>query len=258
MTQIKKKDTGTDNQRNFDNIAQYYDSIYNKKEYAEETERLLKYIDNNSDGKSHLLEIGSGTGNHTLFLQNDFSITSVEPSMKMVETARLKTNVNIINSTIEKATLPDQKFDIAICLFHVINYITDSEQLEKSISVISNSLKEGGKFIFDSWHTPGVYSIGPSSRTVTFEHNGVKMRRTSKPNIDIEKNIIEVKFIFEQVESSESQKIEEIHRMRPFSIPEISNLLKKHQLIPIVHQNQSSNKLTLADWDFFSVYEKRS
>jgi SAM-dependent methyltransferase len=58
----------------------------------------------------------------------------------------------------------NNKFDVAVSLFHVISYLTNNNQLVECFNTVNNHLNEKGIFIFDVWYTPAVYMQKPETR----------------------------------------------------------------------------------------------
>ena len=48
--------------------AKYYDLIYSKKDYVNETKFILSMIRQNKVKGKNILEVGCGTGGHAIFL----------------------------------------------------------------------------------------------------------------------------------------------------------------------------------------------
>ena len=91
---------------------------------------------------------------------------------------------------------------------------------------INQSVKQGAKFVFDSWHSPSVYAIGPSSRIVEVADDAV-LSNAMQPSVNLEDNVIDVNFEFEVCDLASKQNppriFSEVHSMRP--IPELKMAL---------------------------------
>lgn len=211
---------------NFESYSKYYDLLYHDKDYASE----VKYIDSvlKRYGKEveTILEFGSGTGTHSrLLTEIGYKIQGIEKSASMVELAS-KGNVND-NFTITLGDISEtsfnREFDAVISLFHVISYVEENEQLLKVFKNAKNHLNKGGLFIFDVWYTPAVYHQMPEPRIKNMENQEIKVIRFAEPKVKYRNNIVDVNyklFIKNKVDSS-LLEIEETHRMRHFSEPEI-------------------------------------
>lgn len=245
---------------NFRKYAQYYDSLYSHKNSETEADYYWSLL-NTTKKDLNVLEIGCGTGRHAEYWNTKCELTCVEKSPEMAKIATERLGMDIIIGNAENISFNSNCFNACMCVFHVVNYFVDNQRIDEFFANISNALKPGGKLIFDFWHTPGVYAINPSSRTLSANIDNYRVSRTSTPQIDLMKNIIEVNFHFEIVESATNtviDEITEIHNMRPFCIPEIQVWLEKYNFsILEVHNNMTKNKPTLDQWDLVVVAEKQ-
>lgn len=213
---------------NFNVYSQYYDLLYQDKNYQEEANyvcNLLKEL--NPDLKS-ILELGCGSGNHANFLVlNNIKITGLDSSDTMVSIAKSKNipDFNPIKTDITHFEL-DQTFDAAISLFHVISYLTDNESLIGCLQSVHRHLNPRGVFLFDIWFTPAVYGQKIETRVKRLENNIVSITRIAESTSDPLKNIVTVDFEVQVKEKKTNQieTIKEKHPMRHFSIPELEFL----------------------------------
>ncbi|MNI61233.1 hypothetical protein D3C73_1164940 [compost metagenome] len=120
----------------------------------------------------------------------------------------------------------NQSFDIALSLFHVISYITNSQKLISTFKNVYNHLNADGLFIFDVWHTPAVHFQTPEKRTKMLQNKQIKVTRNANPIIDSEQNVVEVNYAIkvENITDGKTLNIEEKHSMRHFSQPELEIL----------------------------------
>jgi SAM-dependent methyltransferase len=206
----------------FNLYSQYYDIIYNSKDYSKEAKKVFDKIGMSAP---KLLELGCGSGGHAaIFSKLGSTITGLDLSRSMVEIANSKNipNFKAIESDIEKFSLGN-KFDAAISMFHVISYLNSNDSIENCFNCVASHLNFGGLFIFDFWFAPAVYHQGFEHRIKVFENDNIKVTRESSTSLDIKRNVGNVVFdiLVESKVSEEKQRIVEEHSMRFFSIPEI-------------------------------------
>ena len=126
----------------------YYDILFTSKDYEEEVFKSLeiakKYL--NHEPKN-ILEIGCGTGSHTLELAKlNIPITSIDVDQEMITRCREKikenniSNVEIYDKRIQDLDLKD--FDICFSLFNVVTYIPKFNELVSFFNAIYNSLSD--------------------------------------------------------------------------------------------------------------------
>ena len=241
---------------NFEQYAEIYDLINSSKDYAQEFQYfdpLIKCRKNNN-----ILEIGSGTGNFSNLLAEKYNLTCVELSKCMADICYKKYNIKPIVGHINDIDLKLNSFNGCLALFHVVNYLTKNNELQTFFEKISNALTENGRFVFDIWHTPSVFNIGPSERSITVPTPNGSIIRKSRPEYDIVRNIIDVEFEFSIYRNSREIKcFSENHSMRPFSIPEIKILMSQAGLsAEHIYANKSNNYPSLEVWDVAIVAKK--
>lgn len=210
---------------NFYKYSQYYDLLYNDKDYKAESGYINNLIETYFPQAKSILELGSGSGSHAVYLSAfGHKISGIERSREMASISKQKNikNFNVIEGDISNTKL-SQKYDVAISLFHVISYLTDNNSLISCFQNTYNHLNNNGIFIFDVWYSPAVYYLKPETRIKRFENEEIKVTRISEPSIEFDKNIVEVNFesIIEDKISKNINVIKECHPMRHFSIPEM-------------------------------------
>src|ERR1700729_3823344 len=109
------------NKNIFKKLSQYYDLICSWKDYKSESTKIKSLIKKykKSDGNS-LLEIACGTGKHTQYLKDSFSILATDVNKDMLSVAQR----NIPDVVFKQADMIrldiGKKFDVIICLFSSI------------------------------------------------------------------------------------------------------------------------------------------
>lgn len=153
-----------------------YDSIYLNKDYKRESEFILSCCGENKD----ILDIGCGTGNHSVILsQKSKSVTGIDLSEQMIAVAKSKAklikNLNFITSSVEDlAQHSEKKYDVIVSLFNVINHIDSLEQLLLFYNSCSTLLKPNGVIMFDCWNSVACIIEKPhsySESTIKIDQN---------------------------------------------------------------------------------------
>lgn len=214
-----------ENSAAFNNYGNYYDLFYNDKDYQLESEYLIKLFESQDKNIKKILELGSGSGNYSTTLSNKgYLIKGVELSATMIEKSLKKKikNFEAIQGDIKSFDLHDT-FDAAFSFFDVMCYLNTNKEIISSLKCINQHLKIGGTFIFDSWHTAGVYSSLPSTRVKQAENDEVFIVRIATPTIHYNTNIVDVsyEFILRDKKTDKQSLWKEKHSLRHFSIPEI-------------------------------------
>lgn len=105
-----------------------------------------------------VLELACGTGTVALeFAQRGCYVVGVDISDSMVQVAREKAaqmglakQARFYAQDIAQLSLPDEPpFDLAVCVFDSLNYITDPNRLAKVFVHTLHHVRQGGYFVFD-------------------------------------------------------------------------------------------------------------
>lgn len=190
----------------FSKVAQVYDAVYAGKPYLAEVKELLKTI----KPGMRLLDIGCGTGRHAHLLSRSCRVVGVEMSYEMAEIARSR-GVEVVNTTIQTAPESMGKFDAAIAMFDVLDYILEYRSYAKAIKRINNLLKVGGLFYYEGWNKDEINSAFDSVRLKHFRYNNRNWLRTSYTTY--KKGVYTVEFDYE----SEAKRVgfKETHKLYP-------------------------------------------
>jgi SAM-dependent methyltransferase len=246
--------------KNFLLYAKYYDLLYKEKNYIGECKYITKLIKDFAPGSTNILELGSGTGNHGLLLKSaGYSVFGVELSREMALVAKSKGFECDICDIVKYRT--SKKYDVIISLFHVVSYLTANEDLISVFNNMNSVLNDNGIFLFDVWYTPAVYEQKPEVRIKKIQNEELEITRISKPEIDYNKHIVNVKFtVFVKDKLNEEYtELNEIHPMRHFSYNEIS-LLSDLTGFELVHSEEffTGNVASNNTWGVCFVLKKIS
>lgn len=221
---------------NFGFYSQYYDLLYEDKDYSAEVEyvcALLKKYTNKGECKS-ILELGCGTGIHAeLMSHRGLNVHGVELSQSMLDVA-------IERSKAAKGALcfargdarnyrAGKKFDAVISLFHVLSYQTSQDDLRGMLKTASDHLDDGGLLVFDFWYGPAVLWQRPTLRVKRLENEHLSVIRIAEPVLHDVDNVVDVNYtIFaEDRLNGQIDKLVETHRMRYFFLAELDDELSK-------------------------------
>lgn len=147
-------------------FAEYYDRLYEKKDYDKEVDFIVSIINKELkySGKIKLSDIGCGTGTHVLNLAkkyNNYNILGADKSEEMLKIANKKKE--------EEKLLSELNFDkddigfspdVVISLFNVINHNETAYELHDFIYEIGNCFSTE-LFIFECWNKTAVLKDNP-------------------------------------------------------------------------------------------------
>jgi SAM-dependent methyltransferase len=165
-----------------------YDRLFASKDYAAEVEFVLDLTrDQLGCLPSRILEVGCGTGNHTLELARRrelADVVAVDIDRWMVARAKAKLALHIglaaeiLCCPVEELPVPPQRerFDLAIALFHVVTYIEEREALDRFFRSVQARLRPGAVFIFDCWNGTAALLSPPGEKNYEWRVPGVDLK----------------------------------------------------------------------------------
>jgi len=197
----------------------YYDTIYGQKDYQSETEQTLALARELLHRKpTKVLEVGCGTGSHTLQLAKHIPhlvSIDIDPSMVKIAQKKIKNqnNVSLLYSSVEK--LAADQFDLVLALFNVVTYIPTMTKLISFFASIASRLTPGGVFLFDCWNGIAAIADPPRNRNISLVSNGKKIdcKQTATTNLISQ----HTRLAYDLVVTSESKKEPEEHGYLSFN-----------------------------------------
>jgi SAM-dependent methyltransferase len=222
----------------FNNYAQYYDLLYQDKDYVGEANFIHRLLETHAPNAKNILDLGCGTGIHAALLaEKDYQVHGVDFSQEMLERGyeRIAKSPQDITSRLQlshgdiRQVRLNKTFDVVLSLFHVISYQTTNEDLQAAFTTAKEHLKPGGLFIFDIWYGPAVLTDPPTVRIKRLEDEKILVTRIAEPVIYPNKNCVDVNYqVFIQNKQNHLfEELKETHRMRYLFQPEIELLLQK-------------------------------
>ena len=216
----------------FDGYAQYYDLLYQDKNYVAEVEYITSHIQEHAQEAKHILELGCGTGAHAEHLARlGYTVHGVDMSKEMLVRAEArKTGLPADVAARLSFTLGDvrsvrteKKYDVVISLFHVMSYQSSNDDLVAAFDTAARHLSSGGLFLYDFWYGPAVLTQQPDTRVKRFENNEIKVTRIAEPVMHVNKNIVDVNYdiFIEKKDTGDITQVQEKHTMRYLFSPEL-------------------------------------
>ncbi len=205
-------------------FAKYYDLIYKDKKYNKETKFILGLIKKNKIKGKNLLEIGCGTGGHAIILKKEgFNIVGIDLSKEMLDVAKKKTkSIKFIQGDMRNFNLK-KKFDIILCLFSVIRYNKNYNDIKKTIRNFYKHLKKDGLLIFDMGFNKERFKDGYlDSQVVKIEKNTflVRIGKSIREN----KNNATILFAYVLIKNKKIEFFKEEHNLCIFDTVEVKKL----------------------------------
>ncbi len=138
----------------YSKLAKYYDQMYAHIDYEGAAQKLHEIIQKykRSSG-NRLLDVGCGTGTHIMHLKEKYQAMGFDISEEMLAVAREKCpDINFVQGNMISMEL-DQVFDVIICLFGSITYLTTIQELQLAIRSFSKYTSNGGVIVLEPLFT---------------------------------------------------------------------------------------------------------
>jgi SAM-dependent methyltransferase len=243
----------------FDIYGKYYNLIYQKKNYKYEVNYIHKLISKFNLNEKNILEFGSGTGGHAkFFVDKGYTVHGIEKSKSMIANCKKINGFTLQYGDACKIRLK-KKYDIVLSLFHVLSYQTTEININNFFKNARYHLKPNSLFGFDFWYTNAVNAQKPQIKLIEIKKKNFKLIRLAEPSKDNSKNTISVNYtiIAKNILKNYVHVIRENHKMRHFSLSDLSRLCSKYGFKCLhVKELISNNKPSKNTWGVFCLLRK--
>lgn len=243
----------------FDVYGKYYNLIYQKKNYKREVNYIHNLISKFNYNSKNILEFGSGTGGHAkFFVDKGYTVHGIEKSKSMIANCKKIRGFTFQNGDACKIRLK-KKYDIVLSLFHVLSYQTTEININNFFKNARYHLKPNGLFGFDFWYTDAVNVQKPQTKFIEIKKKNFKLIRLAEPSKDSYKNTTSVNYtiIVKNILKNYVDAIRENHKMRHFSLSDLSRLCSKYRFKCLhVKELISNNKPSKNTWGVFCLLRK--
>lgn len=220
--------------KSFEKYAEYYDLIYQDKDYEAECDFLEEIFRKYSiNPVKTILDAGCGSGRHTVpMAKRGYDMEGFDLSEVMLKRAKkYAKNENITNLDLHVMDLCNfqinKKFDTCICMFAVMGYLTKTHDILKTLSNIRKHLKDNSLFTFDFWNGLAVLRILPSDRAKIMEDGRRRVIRIVEPELDALNHICKVHYRLVIIENDRIvDEVEETHVVRFYFPQEMTHYLE--------------------------------
>ncbi len=214
----------------FSVIAEYYDEIMSKVDYAAWAQ-YIRTLFNLAPLKSikKVLDLAVGTGNVAYYLINhNYEIVGLDYSIGMIRVAKRKFESKenppkFVLGDFRKIPFKQKSFDAVISTFDSLNNILDPKELQDTFTQVRSILKDGGAFVFDlntDWSLKTEWDdktrVEETAKTITIWRsrysNGISYLYFT---------------LFVKTQEDYYKKISTIFRERGYGPSEVRRLLKK-------------------------------
>ena len=206
-----------------------YDVIYSHKNYKEEINFISQIIKKFHSPNVNILDIGCGTGEHTLeLLKKGYRVTGVDLSNEMLKIAKkklLSNNLfsnNLYNLNAYHVNKLDVKFNVVLMMFNVIGYL---DNLEFLFQKLQDSLKPNALIFFDYWSETAVKKNPPKTTKKDFLCSQFKATKISKGKIIKNKVIVDLNLNI--IKGNQTKSFNETHNVYFYDIRRLVKTVKK-------------------------------
>jgi len=198
--------------------AAAYDALYQDKDYAAECDLLQDAFDRYAERVQRVLDLGCGTGNHTVVLaERGFDMVGVDRSPDMLRLARGRgSSARFEQGDIAGLDL-GETFDAVLMMFAVLGYHATNADVQAALASARRHLRPGGLFICDVWYGPAVLDEGPSERVKVVEVGDQQVIRVAAGSLDTRAHVCTVSYHLWRLERDRVLgEVREQHLMRYF------------------------------------------
>jgi len=210
----------------FTEVAPWYDDLMAEVPYQNWVRYVEKLAQLHGLSPKSVLDLACGTGRVSRILaQKGYAVVGVDGSPAMIREAQSKTNGEIpfYCQRMQELSL-NQRFDLVICLFDSLNYITEPSELQAAFCRVSEHLNPEGLFIFD---VNGEAAYTNNLFTQTSLGRWRKVQYVWQADYNPSTRICEVHMRFIVNENGRKREFFEVHRQRCYTVPEIQNYLQQ-------------------------------
>ncbi|HLW61204.1 MAG TPA: class I SAM-dependent methyltransferase [bacterium] len=145
----------------FTKSVEFYDAIYEWKDYRAEAERLRTVIQTHARRPVEtLLDVACGTGQHLVHLKPHFAVEGLDLNPEILATARRRhPDVVFHHADMVRFDLP-RRFDVVTCLFASIAYAGTVAKLHEAVGSMRRHVRAGGLVIVEPFVRPEDFQPG--------------------------------------------------------------------------------------------------
>jgi SAM-dependent methyltransferase len=220
--------------------AEYYDSVYADKPYAQEAAFVSERIQKHAPGARRLLELACGSGRHAFELEKlGYQILATDYSRDLLSVARRSaaasgSQVQFELQDMRTLDLATKDFDAAYCLFDSIGYVQTNQAIKETVERVHGHLKKSGLFVFEFWHASAMLRNYEPRRERTWQFGESKLTRVSSTELDVQHQLARVSYTFEEIQPDGTRlTLEEMQVNRYFLVQEMALFIAESGFSPL-------------------------
>lgn len=205
----------------FSKSAKFYDKIYSFKNYKEEAEKISSLIRMELPHARTILDVACGTAEHARFLKEDFELTGIDLDSNFIDIARSKHPSCKFHVANMKDFDLQTKFDVVMCLFSSIGYLTTAGEVTDALKSFKKHLNPNGIIIVEPWLTPEAWKPG-TPHMLTVDEPELKICRINVSET-IGGNLSKLKFEYLVANQERVEHFNEVHVLALYTVDEMKN-----------------------------------
>ena len=226
----------------YTSFARVYDMFMDNVPYEKWGRYIVEKLRANGIDSGYVVDLGCGTGKLTTLLADaGYDMIGIDNSFDMLDMALEREDDRILYLMQDMREFePGEKVSAVVSACDSINYILEPEDLQAVFFCVSESLKEGGIFIFDI-NTPYKYEVLMADNTIAANRDEGSFIWDNYYDADEKINEYDLT-LFIREEDGRYRKYEETHYQRGYELETIKKLIEQSGLEFLACYGEDSNE----------------
>ena len=214
----------------YERSAEVYDLYYSWLDYETHAATIHGLIEQREPGASALLELGCGTGRYLEQFGQWYDVEGLDISESMLTVAHRRLPDATLHMDNMTAFQLARTYDVVVCLFSSIAYVTSLADLGAMIRCSVQHLNPGGVLIIEPWFSPDAWRPGYIAANVV-EGDGVSVARVDTSAVEGNRAVMRWAWAVAWEDGDADAYVEE-HPTGLFTVGEYDTLLREAGLTP--------------------------
>ena len=256
------------------NFANFYDLFYQSKDYEKECcfiENMISpFLPANKKTSPKkeikILDVACGTGGHTHVLaKKGYNVTGSDLSQDMVSNAIAKAKrdslpIRYFGNVPMQSISFAEKFDVIICMFAAIDYLTEKKDLHSFLRKASEHLNSNGLLLFDFYNGIEAVKHYDPYRVKDFDKGSQSIIRISRTTPNFLKSRLEIEF--ETIYIEEKNVVfrdKEMHFMRFYLPLDMKDIIDEmgFDVVKLCPFMEPDKDIRATDWNLSLLARKK-